>query len=298
MGLIMLIGVILFGPIYRLWKRHPPSSAGFFMEGMKMDFKGAALPLRDGDVETIAGYLGCEVAVLRAVMQVESAGRAFQDGRPVILNEPHIFYRQLGAGQKRNDAAAKGLAYYRWRTKPYPRTQDARYAWLEKSMKIDAADALKSCSWGLGQVMGFNYRVCGFDDVFAFVEAMKHSEGAQLMVIARFIVGNRLQRHLRSKNWRGFAKGYNGSGYAKNGYHTKLANAYRQRPASEKTIPPVPPNEALSVILGNAAPQPAPEPVSPPPPPDIPKPDDTPSQPPQGGFFVRLLQWLFGGPTP
>ncbi len=32
-----------------------------------MDFKGDATPLRDGGVETVAGYLGCEVDVLRAV---------------------------------------------------------------------------------------------------------------------------------------------------------------------------------------------------------------------------------------
>ena len=32
-----------------------------------MDFKGHATPLREGDVETVAGYLGCEAAVLRAV---------------------------------------------------------------------------------------------------------------------------------------------------------------------------------------------------------------------------------------
>lgn len=34
----------------------------------------------------------------------------------------------------------------------------------------------------------------------------------------------------------------------------------------------------------------APEPVLPPPPPDIPKPDETPSQPPQSGFFVALMR--------
>lgn len=32
-----------------------------------------------------------------------------------------------------------------------------------------------------------------------------------------------------------------------------------------------------------------------PPPPDIPKPKETPSQPPKSGFFVALLRWLLGG---
>jgi len=31
---------------------------------------------------------------------------------------------------------------------------------------------------------------------------------------------------LRKKNWRGFARKYNGASYARRGYHTKMANAY------------------------------------------------------------------------
>jgi hypothetical protein len=43
------------------------------------------------------------------------------------------------------------------------------------------------------------------------------------------------------------------------------------------------------------APQKPAQPETAPPPPDIPKTDETPSQPPQGGFFLALLRWLFGG---
>lgn len=216
-----------------------------------MDFRGVALPLKPSDVEIVAGYLGCEVAMLRAVMAIESRNRGFQDRRPIILNEPHVFYRQLGAGSKRDQAVAQGLAYRHWRTKPYLRSQAERYNWLEKAMRIDPAAALKSCSWGLGQVMGFNYQVCGFDDVFAFVEAMKHSKGAQVLVIARFIVGNRLQRHLRNKKWSSFARGYNGAGYKSNGYHTKLRTEYGKRPVSERFVPSPPNEERLRELLGS-----------------------------------------------
>ncbi|SHE51667.1 Protein of unknown function [Microbulbifer donghaiensis] len=221
------------------------------------NFKGAAQPLTDGDIKTIAGYLGCHIAALRAVLAVESDGKGFgSDGRPRILNEPHVFYRELGAGAKRNKAVRAGLAYRKWGTKRYPSTQAARYVWLEKAMAIDEDAALKSCSWGLGQCMGFNHKLCGYASVQEFVRAMMHSAGAQLYAMARFIVSNGLQKHLRKLNWRGFAKGYNGPAYASHGYHTKLANSYSRKPAAEK-VTPAPATEVELVVLSGRQPAPA-----------------------------------------
>jgi hypothetical protein len=44
--------------------------------------------------------------------------------------------------------------------------------------------------------------------------------------MARFIKAAGLQDELQNKNWAGFAKGYNGPGYAQNNYDGKLASAY------------------------------------------------------------------------
>lgn len=218
-----------------------------------MDFRGAALPLESGDVELVAGYLGCETAMVRALIEVESKNAGFEDGRPIILNEYHWFYR-LTSGASRDRAVMERLAYPDWDINRYPRSQEARYDWLAKAVRIDKEAALKSCSWGLGQVMGFNHDTCGFPTAEEFVRAMMHSKGAQLMVIARFIVGNRLQRHLRNKNWSAFARGYNGRGYRRNDYHNKLRRKYAARPNSEKTVPPIPRDDQLEALLGRAVP--------------------------------------------
>jgi len=224
-----------------------------------MNFVGSALPLSDGDVRTIAGYLGCEVAAVRAVLQIEAAGKGFDSkGRPKMLFEPHVFYRELGPGAKRDRAVKEGLAYAKWKAGAYPSDS---YPRLEKAMAVDPAAALRSASWNLGQVMGFNHKAAGFDDVFSFVEAMKYSEGAGLYAMARFIVSNGLQRHLRAKDWASFAKGYNGAGYAKHGYHTKLAAAYGKRPASEKFIPPPATAAEIAELIGQADPATAPIPT-------------------------------------
>lgn len=221
---------------------------------MPIVFTGKALKLRPSDVATVAGYLGVEVAVLRAVMAVESRNTGFgPEGRPIILNEPHVFYRELPAGEKRDAAVKVGLAYKSQGTKPYPKTQAARYNWLDMAMAIDVTAALRSCSWGLGQVMGFNHKAAGFDTVEAFVSAMTYSEGAQLYAVARFIVTNGLQVKLRKKDWHGFARGYNGKEYAKHGYHTKLAEAYAARPASERIVPSPASENDIQALLGLTA---------------------------------------------
>lgn len=253
-----------------------------------MNFAGKALPLSDGDVKTIAGYLGCEVAVVRAVLQIEAAGKGFDSkGRPKMLFEPHVFYRELGPSEKRDRAVGAGLAYAKWKPGNYPPDS---YPRLEKAMEIDAEAALRSASWNLGQVMGFNHKAAGFDDVFSFVEVMKYSEGAGLYAMARFIVSNNLQRHLRNKDWSPFAEGYNGAGYAKHGYDTKLANAYAARPSSEKYVPPPATQAELAALLGEAKKEaePVPQPIP------VPTPNPTPKPEPTGlAAFFALLARLF-----
>lgn len=187
---------------------------------------GAARPLTDEDFARAAGFLNVDEAAVRAVVEVEAASYGFDEKRrPRILFEPHIFWRQLGPGIKRNEAREYGLAYPRWR-RNYPRTMDARYAQLDRACQIDRAAAIKSASWGLGQVMGFNYKAAGFASIEAFVEAMKESEGEHLMAMAMFIKTNRLDDEMRARDWAAFARRYNGPGYAKNNYDTRLANAH------------------------------------------------------------------------
>ena len=231
-----------------------------------MDFNGPARPLSGEDITLIAGYLGCHVAAVRAVLAVEAAGKGYDSkGRPKMLFEPHVFWRELGKGAKRDAAAKAGLAYAKWKPGAYPSDS---YPRLAKAMAIDERAALRSASWGLGQVMGFNHSAAGFPTVQEMVRAMTVSEGAQLYAMARFIVTNALHRALKVRDWEAFAKGYNGSGYRKNAYHTKLKAAYDKRPAAEKVTPPPTTAAELEMLAGvlpkrPVEPTPTPPPVPP-----------------------------------
>lgn len=175
------------------------------------------------DYEAAAAALGCDVATVKAVCDVESNGKAFHLGRPVILFEPHVFSRLTN---HRFDNPHGGVSYPKQGTKPYPPTQNERWAHLDYAAKLDADAALQSASYGLFQIMGFNYKACGFRDVQEFVAAMRRGVREHLVAFVAFVKSNNLDGALRARDWATFARGYNGPGYAANAYDTKLAHAY------------------------------------------------------------------------
>ena len=76
--------------------------------------------------------------------------------------------------------------------------------------------------------MGFNAEIAGYSNVEALVDAMTVSENEQLRAMAGMIIHNSLHKALSAHDWPAFARGYNGPGYAKNKYDTRLAAAYQK----------------------------------------------------------------------
>lgn len=187
------------------------------------DFKGRARRLDDIDLPKIGAMIGVGEDEIHAVLDVESRGSGFDgQGRPLILFEPHIFYRLL-SDERRRLAVQSGLAYQTWGAQPYPADS---YPRLMRAMVINETAALKSCSWGRAQVLGTNYRAAGFDTVQDMVEAFCADEEAHLLAMVNFIKSAKLDGHLKAHNWERFAAGYNGPGYARNRYDTRLAAAF------------------------------------------------------------------------
>jgi hypothetical protein len=120
------------------------------------------------------------------------------------------------------------LAYPKWGEKPYPKGSDAVYAEIRAAYDIDAEAALLSTSWGLGQIMGSNWKTTGAESVVLMVREAMESEGNQLKHMANFIKSAGLIDEIQNKDWAGFAKKYNGPAYAQNQYDVKLASAYER----------------------------------------------------------------------
>ena len=165
-------------------------------------------------------------AAIRAVREVEAPRGGFNpDGTPVTLFEGHVFYRLTDGKFK---VKAPDLCYPKWTRQFYGRTWQAEKDRLARACELDREVALKSASWGMFQIMGLNHGQCGCMSVQEFVNKMYASEREQLMAFVAFVRITGLRHALRKLDWDGFARGYNGPGYAANSYHTKMAAAFRR----------------------------------------------------------------------
>ncbi|WP_010178862.1 N-acetylmuramidase domain-containing protein [Aquimarina agarilytica] len=196
--------------------------------------------LSEKDIEDFATTYDLEVAVVKAVNEIESSGKGFLVyGRPRILFEGHVFWKQLKSkGLNPSDFLedrTKDVLYSRW-TKKYYKGGAGEYTRLEKAAGMsdlpevhDAAYA--SASWGAFQIMGYHYKKLGYASVDHFVSEMYEHEREHLAAFGKFIKvtvfkGKPLLDWARAKNWAKFAEGYNGSGYRQNKYDEKLQKAY------------------------------------------------------------------------
>jgi hypothetical protein len=188
-------------------------------------------PLTLADFELAAATLRVPVAAIRAFAEVESRGSGFlPDGRPVILFERHVFRRQLVASamnlatlsaleKSRPDICNKSPGGYGASVQEWQRLDDA--------VQINRTAALESASYGAFQVMGFNWKRCGYANVQALINAMYKSSAAHLDSFVRYIQSDaNLLKALRAQDWAQCAELYNGKNYLINQYDTRLERAF------------------------------------------------------------------------
>lgn len=182
------------------------------------------MALTQQDFEACAAVIGCEPAAVHAVAIVESSGGGFNpDGTPRTLFEGQWFHKMTSG---KYDALYPSISYPTWDRTKYGHTWQAEQDRLNKAKSLDAHAAIQCASYGMFQIMGFNYAKCGFANVESYVEAVSKSEGAQLAAFTQYIMHSGLAVELAAKDWANFARLYNGSAYAQNQYDTKLAAAY------------------------------------------------------------------------
>lgn len=187
---------------------------------------------------------GISIAVIRAVDEVESAGSGFlsRTKRPKILFEGHYFYKilkkEFGLSiAKKAQTMDPTICYTKWTTEHYL-GREAEYGRLAKATeichKLSISDgvALRSASWGRYQIMGDNYKLCGYDSVEDMVEDMFEDESLHLAAFIEYIKSTFLDDELFNlpKNPKyyaaQFASGYNGPLYKRNNYDVKIANSF------------------------------------------------------------------------
>lgn len=183
------------------------------------------------DYQAVADELGVAVAAIRAVVQIEAGpqGKGFNPDHTPIINFDLTMFQQAARRHGINLTKYKSThpeVFAAPNVKKYGTRQAAQYARLHAAMEIDTICALESTFWGMFQIGGFNWKLCGCSSVQEYVELTSYSEREQLELFAAFIRSTKLVPYLQRREWAKFALRYNGPGYKKRGYDTKMAAAY------------------------------------------------------------------------
>lgn len=179
-------------------------------------------------IRKVAELHQCEPAVIDAILRVEANGKGFDHNKLVIIRpEAHKVAENplLTAAQK---IRARKLGFT---TQPR-----ARRGQLENDVNWDFVDRMAKefgeeaaywpVSFGAPQIMGFNYRMAGYDSIKKMVLDFADSEDAQIEAMGRFLKAAGLTPALKNKRWKQIARFYNGPAYAENDYDSKLERFY------------------------------------------------------------------------
>lgn len=182
------------------------------------------LPLTATAISSQATALDIDLPTVWAIVAVETSGCGFlPNRRPVILFERHVFHKETGG---KFDNIAGDLSHPSgggWGPGGVH-----QYARLDRAIQLDRRAALRSTSWGIGQVMGFNAETVGYAGVEEMVSAAYVSEDEQLKAMFGFIRALKLGTALRQRDWAGFARKYNGPKFKEFAYDTKLDKAFQR----------------------------------------------------------------------
>ncbi len=187
--------------------------------------------LTDADFKLVAEELQVEEAAIRAVVLIEAGQQMkgfYAPGVPVVNFSAKMFATYKKKGGKpgpKDEKVPSGLTGYGLK----------EWTQLVNARKQNAEAANLATFWGMFQIGGFNYKRCGCATVDEMVRLMGISELEQLELFAAFITNSGMLDDLKKKDWAAFARKYNGAGYAKRGYHTRMATAYKKFAAEAKT---------------------------------------------------------------
>jgi hypothetical protein len=191
---------------------------------MVPDFAGKGTVLSSGGLEEASQIARIGLPEIWAVLSVETSGCGYlPDRRPKLLFERHIFHHLTdGRFDNRDPDISQPTAG------GYGAPGAHQYDRLAAAMQLDRNAALQSASWGMGQIMGENFKAAGFPNVEDMVAAMVASENDQLLAVAKFMLANGMGEPLRQQDWAGFARRYNGPNFARNDYDGKLHHFYQR----------------------------------------------------------------------
>ena len=168
-------------------------------------------------IKIVAQAYFVEPAAIKAFIDVETPGRGFDNrtGKLLIQFEP-VWFRRLAP------YAPSG----KWSVNKVD-VQSKEWIAFNHAFNIDADAAMQATSIGLGQIMGFHYKLLEYDHVGQMWDDAKKSEVHQLGQLCAFLTkykNGRILKALEERDYHTAASLYNGQNYK------QLAQKYGREP--------------------------------------------------------------------
>lgn len=159
---------------------------------------------------------------LLAFIEVESGGRGFGDtGKLILQFEAHVFSKATGIPRST-------LNKYKWDENTVD-IQSKEWEAFNEAYSLNPEEAMKSTSWGLPQIMGFNHKQAGYVSVGDMLDDFKRGELQQVMALIRFIEANKkLYKAVMDGDYETTSSIYNGAS------HRALAQKNGWKPYPDK----------------------------------------------------------------
>lgn len=156
---------------------------------------------------------------VQTIIEVESGGIGFDaaTGKIIIQFEPAWF-------KKKAPYTPSG----KWSLNKVERQKEEWIAFND-AFRLNPDAAMESTSIGMMQVMGFHYKRLGFKTVGEMWDFAKKSERNQVWLGLEFLRTDKvIYKAIIVSDWNTVALRYNGSDYARLGYHNKLRAAEKK----------------------------------------------------------------------
>lgn len=187
-----------------------------------------------GEFERLVAKNGFDMKVLKAIIKAESRGAAFSTpGKPILRFEPYLFKREYKRVTKKDFTGDvpfhPGMAnatYAEGRKRTGGQTSEWEVFGRAAAINRDAA--IRSSSWGMPQIMGFNYKLLGYKTPVEMVEAFSRSEEAQKVGMINFLINSGLTQAVKNREWEKIGRGYNGD---TTGYYGRVIESHYNKMA-------------------------------------------------------------------
>jgi hypothetical protein len=198
------------------------------------------MKLTNEDILEVAKKYDLHPACIRAVIDVESAGKGFYkeffyDKNGEKVKNPYFkellcrfeghYFRRYTKGKYDKSNPTLSFSDYTLGYK-YNKGQ-LEFGRFMEAFNLDKEASWKSCSWGLFQIMGSWGDVLYGSTKEMLLEFYK-GEKEQLDGFIKYCIHTEILDDLREQNWKVFAKSYNGKNYYKYSYDKKLEQSFNR----------------------------------------------------------------------